>query len=62
MHYKNFKFVIIDEMSMVGVKLLHLIDRRCQDMFPTVDESFGGLHVYMFGDFRKLPPVKDAPL
>ena len=62
MHYKNLKFVIIDEMSMVGAKLLHLIDRRCRDMFPTVDESCGGLLVYIFGDFRQCPPVKNAPL
>ena len=46
---------------MVRAKLLHLIDRHCRDMFPTVDESFGGLYVYMFGNFRQLPPVKDAP-
>ena len=59
---KNLKFIVIDEMSMVGARLLHLIDRRCRDIFPNIAESFAGLHVYMFGDFRQLPPVKDAPL
>ena len=49
-------------MSMVGMKLLHLIDRRCRDIFPNIDESFAGIHAYMFGDFRQLPPVKDFPL
>ena len=53
--FENFKcipkVVIIDEMSMVGAKFLHLIDRYCRDIFPNVDESFGDLHVYMFGDF-----------
>ena len=62
MYYKNFKFGIIDEMSMVGTQLLHLIDRGCRDMFPNVDESFGGLYVYMCGDFRWFLPVKDSPL
>ena len=25
------------------------------------NRAIAGLHVYMFGDFRQLPPVKDAP-
>ena len=60
--YKNLKFIIIDEMSMVGARLLHLIGRRCRDIFPNVNESFGGINVYMFGDFQQLPRVKDTPL
>ena len=31
-------------------------------MFPNFDEDFGGLHVYMFGNFRQLQPVRDTPL
>ena len=31
-------------------------------MFPNVDESFGGLHIYMYGDFQQMPPVKDSHL
>uniref|UniRef100_A0ABD2W733 ATP-dependent DNA helicase n=1 Tax=Trichogramma kaykai TaxID=54128 RepID=A0ABD2W733_9HYME len=59
---KNIKFVIIDEMSMVGGRLLHQIEKRCHDLFPTSDEPFAGLFVYMFSDFKQLPPVKDSPL
>ncbi|XP_023317653.1 uncharacterized protein LOC111694302 [Trichogramma pretiosum] len=57
---EKLKFVIVDEMSMVGCRLLYQIEKRCRDIFPLRDEPFGGLIVYMFGDFNQLPPVKDA--
>ena len=53
---------MIEKKSMVGARLLHQIEKWCQDIFLNVDDDFGGLHVYMFGDFRQLPPVKDTPL
>ncbi|XP_074596306.1 ATP-dependent DNA helicase Pif1-like [Brevipalpus obovatus] len=59
--FRELKFLIIDEMSMIGAKLLGKIDKRCREMHPANDdEFFGGLHVYLFGDYRQLPPVKDA--
>jgi len=60
--FKNLKFIIIDEMSLIGARMLSQIEKRCREMFPNSDEPFGGLCVYLFGDFRQLPPVKDAPL
>ncbi|XP_074596436.1 uncharacterized protein LOC141851589 [Brevipalpus obovatus] len=59
---KDLKFIIIDEMSMIGARLLNVIERRLRELNSTVDEPFGGLFIYLFGDFRQLPPVKDSPL
>ena len=59
---KELKFIIIDEMSMIGAQILFMIERRLRETQPGVDEPFGGVFVYFFGDFRQLPPVKDAPL
>jgi len=60
---KNTRFLFIDEMSMVGLKLLYAIDARLRQIFPhNSDEPFGGLIVVLFGDFGQLPPVMDTPL
>ena len=60
---KNTRFLFIDEMSMVGLKLLYAIDARLRQIFPhNSDEPFGGLTVVLFGDFGQLPPVMDTPL
>lgn len=47
---------------MIGARMLFQIEQRCRKIFPAIDEPFGGLHVYFFGDFRQLPPVKDSAL
>ena len=59
---KALPFLIIDEMSMIGGRLLHNIDARFQELFLNNQEVCGGLIIYMFGDFRQLPPVKDVAL
>lgn len=59
---KNLKFLIIDEMSMIGAKHLWQLNCRLSEINPESDEDFGGLYVYFFGDFRQLPPVMDTPL
>ena len=47
---KKLMYIIIDEiLSLVGARLLHLIDKRCRDIFLNIDKSFAGIHVYMFG-------------
>lgn len=47
---------------MMGTRMLFQIEKRCREIFPNVDDLFGGLNVYLFGDFRQLPPVKDTVL
>ena len=56
-------YIILDEKSMVGRKLLSKVDSRLRDGFPDGrDEYFGGCSLLMFGDFGQLPPVGDTPL
>ena len=59
----SMKYLIIDEMSMVGRKILGQVDKRFRQMFPhRADEVFGGCSCLLFGDFGQLPPVMDLPL
>ena len=60
---RNCRFLIINEMSMVGCRLLKKIDLRCRTAKPAFQNmSFGGMFVYLFGDIKQLPPVNDRPL
>jgi len=60
---KNARFLFLDEMSMIGLRLLSAIDTRLKQIFPhNYERPFGGLTVVMFGDFGQLPPVLDSPL
>ncbi|XP_034232824.1 ATP-dependent DNA helicase RRM3-like [Thrips palmi] len=56
------RFLIVDEYSMVGSKLLGYMERRCRDGKPDCDDPFGGCFVYLVGDIRQLPPVGDPVL
>lgn len=60
--YKNLKFVILDEYSMIGAKLLCEIDRRLKQITGQKEIDFGGICIYLFGDIRQLPPVLDRVL
>ena len=61
--FSNIKYIIIDEMSMVGKKTLGQVDRRLRQAFPHhAQEVFGGCSCLLFGDFGQLPPVMDLPL
>lgn len=53
-------FLIIDEYSMLGCRMLGMINKRCQQGPGNYDEDFGGLNVLMLGDIKQLPPVDDA--
>ena len=59
--FKNIKFIIIDEYSMVGCKLFYLIDKRLRQA-KNSDLPFGGLTVLLAGDYLQLVPVGDTAL
>ena len=60
---KEVAYIIIDEMSMVGRKLMGQIDRRLRQAFPNyANQILGGRSCLLFGDFGQLPPVFDLPL
>lgn len=57
------RYIIIDEMSMVGRKLFGQVDRRLRQAFPNhCDQPLGGCSYLLFGDFAQLPPVMDLLL
>ena len=61
--FAEVRYIIIDEMSMVGRKLFGQVDKRLRQAFPhRADEVLGGCSCILFGDFGQLPPVMDLPL
>ena len=61
--FLHIKYIIIDEMSMVGRKTLGQVDNRLRQAFPHhAQEVFGRCSCLLFGDFGQLPPVRDLPL
>jgi ATP-dependent DNA helicase PIF1 len=60
---QGIKYVIIDEKSMVGRRMLALVDMRLRQAFPEhQNQVFGGRSVILVGDFGQLPPVLDEPM
>jgi PIF1-like helicase len=61
--FDGIHFVIIDEKSMIGRKMLSKVNARLGQAYSeTRDNYFGGSSVLLFGDFGQLPPVGDTPL
>ena len=58
-HLRNVKFVVIDEISMVGSRLFEKCNVRLQDIFGT-KKPFGNKHVIAIGDFYQMKPVLDS--
>lgn len=59
---KDIAYIIIDEMSMIGQRMLAWIDKRLRQATGKLDTPLGGLSLILFGDFAQLPPVGDSPL
>jgi ATP-dependent DNA helicase PIF1 len=56
-------YLIIDEKSMVGRRMLALIDMRLRQAFPEhKNQPFGNCSIIIVGDFGQLPPVLDEPM
>ncbi|XP_059076977.1 ATP-dependent DNA helicase PIF1-like [Cryptomeria japonica] len=60
---KHIKYILIDEMSFLGMKLLLKIDNRLRQAFPNNQhDKFGGVSMILVGDLAQLPPVMDKPI
>ena len=53
---KNLKILIIDEFSMMKGDILYRIHLRLREV-TQIDQDFGGVNVYLFGDPAQLKPV-----
>jgi PIF1-like helicase/Helitron helicase-like domain at N-terminus/OTU-like cysteine protease/Helicase len=56
------KLIIIDEISMVGYKMLCQIDMRLRQIMGQRTLPFGGVSIITVGDFNQLPPVGQSPV
>ena len=56
--FKNLKFLIIDEISMVKADQLYQIDLRLRELMMQPNKLFGGVALLVFGDVMQLKPVK----
>ena len=54
----NVIYLIIDKKSMVGCRMITLIDIKLRQVFPEKNEAFGERSVILF---RQLPSVLDLP-
>ncbi|KAK3933276.1 ATP-dependent DNA helicase [Frankliniella fusca] len=59
--YMNVKFVLFEEYSMIGCRLLYNINKRLCQLQET-NLPYGNLFVIFFGNMRQLKPVADTPL
>ncbi|KFG81452.1 ATP-dependent DNA helicase PIF1 [Metarhizium anisopliae] len=56
--FEHCKYLIIDEKSMIGIKLLGLLDQRLREIFPArQDEMYASINIFVCGDFHQLPPI-----
>ena len=60
---RGLQLLVVDEMSMIGRKMLGAMDERLRQVFPARrGEWFGGVSVALMGDFGQLPPVLNLPM
>ena len=59
---KGKKYIIIDEMSMLGQKSFTWVDKRLRQATAQYGKPFGGMSIILIGDFGQLPPVGDRLL
>jgi len=51
---------VIDETSLVGGRMLDVVDKRLRSIKHIQNNFFGGVDVYMRSDFYQSPFVKDS--
>ena len=58
-NWYNLDILIVDEVSMMSLKILLLLDKIARLVFKKPDIVFGGLQVIFTGDFYQLSPVNN---
>lgn len=53
------KYLIIDELCVVGQKMFAWINRRCKEATGKTTAPFGEVSVILVGDIAHLPPITD---
>ena len=56
------EYIVIDEFSTVGQRMLGWIDSRCRQATGKKELLFGGISIILVGDIAQLPPVMDNVL
>lgn len=60
---EDLRVLLVDEMSMVGRRMLGGLDKVLRAAFPHKRKlPFGGVSIVLFGDFGQLPPVLDLSM
>ena len=57
--YEQLQFIVIDEISLVGARMLNAIDQRLRSIKHVQNNFFGGLDVIVTSDFYQAPLVRD---
>ena len=57
-NWYHLKCLIIDEVSMMSLKILLILDKIGRKLYNKPDIPFGGLQLIFSGDFYQLPPIK----
>lgn len=52
--------IIIDEYSMISLKMLAVIEKYLRAAFPDSQDFFGNCNIIIFGDIAQLPPVSGS--
>jgi hypothetical protein len=60
--WRHVRFLAIDEISMLGCKLLGDVSTAMSKAKATSESVMGGVHTIFIGDQAQLPPVKDPAL
>lgn len=58
-NWKKTSILVIDEVSMMSAKLLHILDEIASKIKKNSSRPFGGIQLLLFGDFYQLPPIGD---
>ena len=57
-NWYNLKCLIIDEVSMMSLKILLILDKIGRKLYNKPNIPFGGIQLIFSGDFYQLPPIK----